>query len=201
MGTSTRPATIPTRHADTIRDALGNRSVVLVGMMGAGKSSVGRHLARALDLPFVDADDEIERAAGRTIPEIFAEHGEPYFRAGERRVILRLLEEGPQVLATGGGAYMDPATRQAIAARGVAIWLKAELEVLLRRVRRRSNRPLLRADRPEAVLQRLMEEREPVYSLAELTIQSRDVPHQITVGEILSALRQHLQLSAIAGPS
>jgi shikimate kinase len=184
----------PGERAAGIVAALGSRSIVLVGMMGAGKSSVGRRLSRALNLPFVDADEEIERAAGKSIPEIFADHGEPYFRAGERRVIARLLESQPKVLATGGGAYMDAATRELIGRRGVAIWLKADVDVLLRRVRRRANRPLLHADDPEAVLRRLLETREPVYRLADLTVQSRDVPHETVVSEVIEALRDHLHL-------
>ena len=121
--------------------ALGSRSLVLVGMMGAGKSSIGRKLAQRLNLPFVDADTEIERAAGMSISEIFAKHGEPYFRAGEARVIARLLDGGPQVMATGGGAFMHPQSREAIRDKGISIWLKAEYDVLLKRIKRRSDRP------------------------------------------------------------
>jgi shikimate kinase len=184
----------PGERAAGIVAALGSRSIVLVGMMGAGKSSVGRRLSRVLSLPFVDADEEIERAAGKSIPEIFADHGEPYFRSGERRVIARLLESQQKVLATGGGAYMDAATRELIGRRGVAIWLKADVDVLMRRVRRRANRPLLHADDPEAVLRRLLETREPIYRLADLTVQSRDVPHETVVSEVLDALRDHLHV-------
>ena len=130
------------RQLAEIRQSLGGRSIVLIGLMGAGKTAVGRRLANWLDLPFIDADSEIEEAAGQTIKEIFAEHGEAYFRDGERKVIARLLEGGPQVLATGGGAYMNPETRAAIKAHGVSIWLKADLRVLLKRVSRRDHRPL-----------------------------------------------------------
>lgn len=172
---------------------LGRRSIVLVGMMGAGKSSVGRRLAQRLGLPFADADIEIENAAGMTIPEIFASRGEPEFREGERRVILRLLGQGPIVLATGGGAFMNAETRAAIGRDGVSVWLKAEFEVLMRRVRKRSNRPLLQTPDPEGTLRRLMADRYPVYALADVTILSRDVPHDTVVDEIIEALRQKLQ--------
>jgi shikimate kinase len=168
--------------------ALGRRSVVLVGMMGAGKSSVGRRLALRLGIPFVDADAEIEKAAGMTIPDIFTTRGEGEFRSGEARVLLRLLDGGPQVLATGGGAFMNPDTRAAIAAKGVSIWLKAEFDLLLRRIRRRHDRPLLQTEDPGATLQRLMAERDPVYALADFTVQSRDVPHDKIVEETLAAL-------------
>ena len=137
-----------------IREALGRRSIVLIGLMGAGKTAVGRRLANRLDLPFIDADTEIEVAAGQSIPEIFAEHGEAYFRQGERKVIARLLEGGPQVLATGGGAYMNADTRGCIKARGISVWLKAELRVLMKRVGRRDNRPLLAGGDPEAVMKK-----------------------------------------------
>jgi shikimate kinase len=168
--------------------ALGPRSIVLVGMMGAGKSSIGRRLALRLGIPFVDADMEIEKAAGMSIPDIFDSRGEAEFRSGEARVILRLLDNGPQVLATGGGAFMNPDTRAAIAAKGVSIWLKADFDVLMRRIRRRHDRPLLRTEDPGATLQRLMDERYPVYALADLTLQSRDVPHDKIVEEIVAAL-------------
>jgi shikimate kinase len=175
--------------------ALGRRSIVLVGMMGAGKTSVGRRLAARLDLPFVDADCEIEAAAGMTIPEIFEIHGEAYFRSGEARVIARLLEGGPQVLSTGGGAFMNPETRAAIRAKGVAFWLKADFEVLLRRVKRRTDRPLLKSVDPAETLKRLIAERYPVYAQADVTILSRDVPHERIVEEILAALPACLGLA------
>ena len=166
--------------------ALGRRSVVLVGMMGAGKSSIGRRLAARLGIPFVDADTEIEAAAGMTIPEIFAKHGEPYFRAGEARVIARLLEQGPQVLATGGGAVMDPHTRALIRGKGLSVWLKADVEVLLKRTKRRGDRPLV--DR----IKELMPAREPLYAQSDITVQSRDEPHDIIVDEIIAAMPAHL---------
>lgn len=171
-----------------MRDKLGARALVLVGLMGAGKSSIGRRLAEKLDLPFVDADQEIEAAAGKSIPEIFADHGEPYFREGERRVISRLLENGAQVLATGGGAFMKDETRAAIAAHGISIWLRADLPLLMKRVMKRSDRPLLKADDPESVMRRLMEQRYPVYATADITIDSRDAQHAQMVNEVLRQL-------------
>jgi shikimate kinase len=171
-----------------IRDALGPRSIVLIGLMGAGKTAVGRRLANKLELPFVDADTEIEVAAGASISEIFAEHGEAYFRDGERKVIARLLEGGPQVLATGGGAYMNPETRAAIKAHGVSVWLKADVKVLLKRVGRRGNRPLLSGGDPEKVMTKLMHERYPVYAEADIAVESRDVPHDVIVGAVIDAL-------------
>ena len=173
--------------------ALGPRSLVLVGMMGAGKSSIGRKLAQRLGLPFVDADVEIERAAGMNISDIFAKHGEPYFRAGEARVIARLLDGGPQVLATGGGAFMPVQSREAIRAKGISVWLKADYDVLLRRIKRRSDRPMLKTDDPGETLRRLMQERDPVYAEADVTVLSRDVPHETIIAEILSAVAARLQ--------
>ncbi|MFO1150329.1 MAG: shikimate kinase [Alsobacter sp.] len=178
----------PVGDAARVRDLLGDRSIVLVGMMGAGKSSVGRRLAARLGLPFTDADAEIEKAAKMTIPEIFASRGEAEFREGEKRVIARLLAEGPGVVATGGGAYMNAETRERVARTGVSVWLKADFDVLMRRVRKRSNRPLLQNPDPEGTLRRLIELRYPVYALADLTIHSRDVPHDVVVNEIIAAL-------------
>ena len=178
---------------------LGRRSVVLVGMMGAGKTSVGKRLAARLGLPFIDADDEIEAGARMTIPEIFDKFGEPYFRDGERRVIARLLEGGPCVLSTGGGAYMNASTRERIAEAGVSIWLKPDFDVLLRRVRKRSNRPLLQTPDPEGTLRRLLDDRSPTYALADITIESHDGPHEVVVEQILNALAQRLT-PAEAGP-
>jgi shikimate kinase len=171
-----------------VREALGPRSIVLIGLMGAGKTAVGRRLANRLELPFIDADTEIEVAAGASISEIFAEHGEAYFRQGERKVIARLLENGPQVLATGGGAFMNADTRAAIKARGLSVWLKADVKVLLKRVGRRGNRPLLAGGEPEKVLRRLMNERYPVYAEADVTVESRDVPHEVIVSAVIEAL-------------
>jgi shikimate kinase len=173
--------------------ALGRRSIVLVGMMGAGKSTIGRRLAARLRLPFLDADIEIEAAhAGMTIPEIFVTHGEPYFRDGEARVIARLLDNGPSVIATGGGAFMREETRNRIRDKAVSIWLKADADVIMKRVKRRADRPLLQTEDPAATVSRLLEAREPVYQGADLTIWSRDVPHERIVDECIDALRGRL---------
>ena len=176
---------------DSLIAALGRRSIVLVGMMGAGKTSVGRRLGARLNLPFVDADAEIEAGAQMTIPEIFERFGEAYFRDGERKVIARLLQEGQKILATGGGAFMNETTRQRIAEAGVSVWLKPDFEVLMRRVRKRSNRPLLQTADPEATVRRLLEERAPIYRLADVTIESRDGPHDVVVDAIVAQLRRH----------
>lgn len=164
------------------------RTIALVGLMGAGKSCIGRRLAARLDLPFVDADRAIEEAAGCSIPEIFARHGEQGFRDGERRVILRLLEGAPHVLATGGGAFMDPRTRAAIRERAVSVWLRADLELLLRRVSRRTDRPLLQVDDPRTRLTQLMAERYPVYAEADIIVDSADGPPEVTLERVLAGL-------------
>ena len=179
--------------------ALGRRSVVLVGMMGAGKSSIGRRLAQRLGVTFVDADAEIEAAAGMTIAEIFATYGEPYFRSGEQRVIARLLESGPKVLATGGGAFINPETRAGVRQKGVSVWLKAEFEVLMRRVKRRAtaDRPMLQGD-PAQRIRHLMDERYPLYAEADVTVISREVSHEIIVNEIVSELARVLGVAAAA---
>ena len=175
---------------------LGTRTIVLVGMMGAGKTTVGRRLAARLGLDFVDADAEIEKAAAKTIPEIFAGHGEAYFRDGERRVIVRLLGEGPRVLATGGGAYMSAETRASIRGLGVSVWLKAEFEIIAQRVRRKSNRPLLETADPDETIRRLMRERYPVYAEADITVLSRDVSHDVVAEEIVAGLEHHFDIAA-----
>ena len=177
-----------TRSIEDIRDCVERRPLVLIGLMGAGKSAIGKRLAATLDLPFADADQEIEAAAGKTINEIFEENGEDYFRDGERRVIARLLSEGGKVLATGGGAFMNEETRQRIAETGISVWLKADLNVLMSRVSRRDTRPLLRAADPRAVMENLIAERYPVYAFADVTVISRDVPHEVIVGEIIEAV-------------
>jgi shikimate kinase len=177
--------------------ALGSRSVALVGMPGCGKSAVGRRLAPRLGMSFVDADEEIERAAGKPITDIFKDHGEPYFRDGERRVIARLLAAGPQVLATGGGAFMVAETRENIRRSGISVWLKAELPLLMRRVLKKNNRPLLMND-PEASMKRLMTARYPIYATADITVESREVPHEVIVGEIIQALRERLGVTETA---
>ena len=174
--------------AGRVAAALSGRSVVLVGMMGAGKTSVGKRLAAKLGLPFVDADAEIEAGAQLTISEIFERFGELYFREGERKVIARLLNGGPLVLATGGGAFMNATTRQNIAKYGVSIWLKPSFDILLARVRKKSNRPLLKTADPEQTLRRLLEERTPTYALADLTIESFDGSHDTVVDAILRRL-------------
>ncbi len=167
-----------------------DRPIALVGLMGAGKTTIGRRLAAALDLPFIDADHEIERAAGLSIPEIFARHGEAEFRRGERSVIQRLLGEPPHVLATGGGAFVDPQTRALMREKAVTIWLKAPLDVLLKRVEKRDNRPLLRQGDPETILRRLMEERYPLYAEADLVVESTNAPHNSSVHAVIAALAQ-----------
>jgi shikimate kinase len=190
--TASQAAASISQEAD-IATALGTRSVVLVGMMGAGKSTIGRRLASRLRLPFLDADTEIEAVhAGMTIPEIFATHGEPYFRDGEARVIARLLDHGPVVLATGGGAFLREETRNRIRDKAVSIWLKAEADIIMRRVKRRADRPLLKTADPAGTVERLIGEREPFYQHADLMIWSRDVPHEKIVDECIEAL--HLRL-------
>jgi shikimate kinase len=175
-----------------ITAALGARSVVLVGMMGAGKSTIGRRLSARLRLPFLDADIEIEAAAGMSIPDIFETHGEPHFRDGEARVIARLLDNGPGIIATGGGAFLREQTRSRIRDKAVSIWLKADADIILRRVKRRADRPLLQTADPAATIGRLIEEREPFYRHADLTIWSRDVPHEKIVDECIEALHARL---------
>jgi shikimate kinase len=171
-----------------IAAALGGRSIVLIGMMGAGKSTIGRRLSTRLGLPFLDADAEIEAAAGMSIPDIFESRGEADFRDGEVRVIARLLENGPAVVATGGGAIMRQETRDRIRDKAVSIWLKVDSDVIMRRVKRRSDRPLLQTADPEATVERLIREREPVYRQADVTVWSRDVPHEKIVDESIEAL-------------
>jgi shikimate kinase len=192
---------VANRPEGAVVAALGRRSIVLVGMMGAGKSSVGRRVALRLGIPFVDADTEIEKAAGMAITDIFAIRGEAEFRAGEARVILRLLEGGPQVLATGGGAFINPDTRAAIAAKGISIWLKAEPDVLMKRIKRRQDRPLLHTADPAATLRKLLDEREPVYALADLTVQSREVTHDRIVDEIVGAIAGRIGAPCAAPPA
>jgi len=189
---SAGPAPATQSQEAEILAGLGKRLIVLVGMMGAGKSTIGRRLAARLNLPFVDADTEIEVAAGMTIPEIFEMHGEPHFRDGEARVIARLLDGGPAVLATGGGSFMREETRRRIAEKAVSIWLKADPDIIMRRVRRRADRPLLQTADPVATINRLLGEREPVYQHADLTIGSRDVPHDKIVEECIAALHARI---------
>ena len=188
-GTKDNPsATTPT----ALRARLGARSIVLVGMPGSGKSSIGRRLAQYLGIEFVDADQEIEAAAGMSIADIFAKHGEPYFRAGEARVIARLLDKSPQVVATGGGAFVNLDTRALVRARALSVWLKADVDLLLRRVKRKNDRPLLRVADPEAALKRLLAEREAIYAEADITVTSLDVPHEAVVEMLVKALAKKL---------
>lgn len=173
---------------DKVRQALGQRTLVLVGLMGCGKSSIGKRLASRLGLHFIDADEEIERVAQKSISEIFADHGEAFFRDREAKVIARLLANGPQVLATGGGAFITPETRAKIREAGLSIWLRAELPVLMRRVGKRDTRPLLKCGDPEQTMKNLMATRYPIYAEADLTVESRDIPHDTIVSEIITAL-------------
>jgi shikimate kinase len=187
----------PPVSAAAILPLLGWRSIVLVGMMGVGKSSIGRRLGARLGIPFVDADAEIEAAAGMSIADIFARHGEADFRSGEARVIARLLEGGPQVLATGGGAIMNADTRALIRAKGVSIWLNADPDVLMRRInKRRHERPMLQTADPAATFRELLAVREPFYAQSDLTVQSREVPHEAIVTEIMLALAAFLKAAS-----
>jgi shikimate kinase len=184
--------------ASAVREALEGRHVVLVGLMGAGKTSVGRRLAARLGLPFIDSDHAIEESARMTIPEIFAQLGEAEFRAGEKKVIARLLGEPQQVIATGGGAYMDPETRARIREKGVSVWLRAELPVLMRRVQKRQNRPLLQTTDPEATMQALIDKRYPVYAEADCTVTSLEIPHDQMVLHVLEAMQGFLGMTPIS---
>jgi shikimate kinase len=171
-------------------DSAFDRSIVLVGLMGSGKSAIGRRLAARIGMEFVDADSEIEEAAGLSINDIFEVHGEQAFRDGERRVIARLLSKPPHVLATGGGAFIDPETRKRVKECAFSIWLRADLDVLLRRVSRRDNRPLLKVENKEEVLRQLIEERYPIYEEADIIVQSQDGPHEETVNDVIAALKR-----------
>ena len=190
-GDGVRARADPFRAADILRH-LGPRPIVLTGMMGAGKTVMGRRLAAHLGLDFVDSDNEIEAAAGMAISDIFARHGEPFFRDRENRVVERLIGGGPRVVATGGGAFIHPATRTAIKARSVSVWIKADFDVLMRRVRKRANRPLLWTPDPEGTLKRLMAERYPVYAEADVTVESRDCAHSAMVGQLTAAIARRL---------
>lgn len=182
-----------------IRAALGSRSLVFVGMMGAGKTTLGRRVAQRLDIPFADVDQEIEKAAdGMTVSEIFAKYGEAHFRDVERRVIARLLAGGPQILATGGGAFMNTETRAAIGRAGISVWIEADPGMLYQRLKHKTNRPLLAGPDPEGTLRRLVGERYPVYALADVTVASRDLPKDVMTEEILLALDAHFAKLAVA---
>lgn len=176
------------RSIEKLKSCLKFRSLVLIGLMGAGKSSIGKRLASALNITFTDADTEIEKAAGKSISDIFEEDGEDYFRDGEHRVISRLLREPGQVLATGGGAFMRAETREQIAKAGISVWLKADLDLLMSRVSRRDTRPLLRRANPTGIMAKLIEERYPVYAQADITVVSRNAPHEEIVNEIIESV-------------
>jgi shikimate kinase len=175
-----------------LTEMLGRRSIVFVGLMGAGKTAIGRKVAAVLGLPFIDSDQEIESVSRMSIPELFERYGEPEFRSLEQRVIHRVLESGPQVLSTGGGAFMNAQTRAMIAEHGISVWLNAELDVLFPRVAKKQNRPLLKTADPRGTLERLMHERYPTYALADLTVNSRDERKEVIVNEVLEALAAHL---------
>lgn len=189
---------MPEDHAALLA-ALGARSVVFVGLMGAGKTAIGRKVAGMLGLPFIDSDHEIESVSRMTIPELFDGYGEAEFRALEQRVIFRLLESGPQVLSTGGGAFMNEQTRDAIREHGVSVWLKADLDLLMERVSKKQNRPLLKNDDPRGVLARLMDQRYPVYRLADLTVVTRDERREVIATEAIDALSRHFGVAEAAG--
>lgn len=172
-------------------ERLGIRSIVFVGLMGAGKTAIGRKTAGALGLTFIDSDQEIEDVSRMTVPELFERYGETEFRALEQRVILRLLEQGPQVLSTGGGAFMNEQTREAIAAHGISVWLKADLDLLMERVSKKQNRPLLKTANPRATLQKLMDDRYPTYALADITVPTRDERKEVIAEEVVAALCGH----------
>lgn len=195
--TSVSPDT-PEIDTTALRAALGDRSIVFVGLMGAGKTAIGRKVANMLCLPFLDSDHEIETASRMTVPELFEAYGEPEFRALELRVVLRILETGPQVLSTGGGAFMNAQIREAVAARGLSVWLKADIDTLMERVAKKQNRPLLKAPDPRAVMARLIDERYPVYASADVTVQTRDERKEVIAAEVVRALEQRLGVDGAA---
>lgn len=188
----TAPLLQPVDTTPALLSRLGQRSVVFVGLMGAGKTAIGRKVAGALGLPFTDSDQEIESVSRMSIPELFERYGEAEFRSLEQRVIFRVLESGPQILSTGGGAFMNEQTRAAIAGQGISVWLKAELDVLMERVSKKQNRPLLKNADPRAVLEKLMIERYPLYALADVTVPTRDERKEVIAAEVIEALDRHL---------
>jgi shikimate kinase len=188
---SALPANPPGDSHAALLGGLGNRSIVFVGLMGAGKTAIGRKVAAILALPFIDSDQEIESVSRMTVPDLFERYGETEFRALEQRVVLRVLEHGPQVLSTGGGAFMNVQTREAIASHGVSVWLKAELDLLMDRVSKKQNRPLLKSPDPRAVLERLMAERYPVYAMADVAVSTRDDRKEVIAAEVVEALYGH----------
>ena len=187
---------ISPNDAYQIRTNLKGRNIVFVGMMGSGKSAIGKRLAANLDLPFMDADNEIEAAAGMSIPDIFDCFGEDHFRQGERKVIARLMGEGPMVLSTGGGAFMNDETRELITSNAISIWLKADLETLVQRVKRKDNRPLLKTGDPEEIMSNLLKEREPFYSLANVVVESRNDSHESVVEAVAESLLAEMHSEA-----
>jgi shikimate kinase len=189
---------MPRESRARLLSRLGRRSIVFVGLMGAGKTAIGRKVASALALPFIDSDHEIESVSRMTIPELFEHYGEAEFRALEQRVILRVLEGGPQVLSTGGGAFMNADTRAAIAQHGVSVWLKADLDLLMERVSKKQNRPLLKNDNPRGVLERLMIERYPIYAHAAITVPTRDERKEVIAAEVVASISAHLDSPADA---
>ena len=180
-------------RAEHLAERLAGRPLVLVGMMGAGKTTVGRRVAARLNRQFLDSDEEIEKAAQMTIPEIFEQRGEPEFRAGETRVIARVLKERGVVLATGGGAFVNTETRALVKAEAISVWLKAEADILFERVSRRGNRPLLKTADPRATLEKLIEDRYPIYAEADVTVISRDVPQDVVAGDVVDAVLAYLK--------
>lgn len=185
----------PTGDIETARRMLGRRNLVFVGLMGAGKSAIGRLVAQELNIPFVDSDHEIERVSRMTVPELFEAYGEPEFRALEARVIKRLLRTGPRVLSTGGGAFINDDTRALVLRNGLSVWLKADLEVLWERVCKRDSRPLLKTENPKATLSKLLDIRYPVYAAADLTVQSRDAPKEAIAAEVIASLARHVRVA------
>ncbi|RWP41835.1 MAG: shikimate kinase [Mesorhizobium sp.] len=193
------PANPPDESHAALLGRLGSRSIVFVGLMGAGKTAIGRKVAGMLGLPFMDSDQEIESVSRMSVPELFERYGEPEFRALEQRVILRILEHGPQVLSTGGGAFMSAQTREAITGHGVSVWLKAEIDLLMDRVSKKQNRPLLKSADPRAVIERLMAERYPVYATADVTVPTRDDRKEVIAAEVVNALCGYFGVAAATG--
>lgn len=183
---------VPAADAARLLAGLGTRPIVFVGLMGAGKTAIGRRVAAALSVPFVDSDQEIERVSRMSIPELFEHYGEPEFRALEQRVILRLLENGPRVVSTGGGAFMNPEIRGAVRRNAISVWLKADLDTLMERVSKRQNRPLLRTADPRATMRKLMDERYPVYAGAGITVPTRQEKREVIAAEVIAAIGAHL---------
>ena len=182
----------PDDRAARVVELLGDRPIVFVGLMGAGKTAIGRKVSQALGISFIDSDHEIESVSRMTIPKLFERYGEPEFRALEQRVIERLLRAGPRVVSTGGGAFMNEQTRAAIGKHGVSVWLRADLDLLMERVVKKQNRPLLKNPDPRAVMSRLMADRYPVYALADVTVETRDARREIIADEVVAALADHL---------